>query len=262
MEAPPTLRSALARNANVLGVLVTSDLRARYGRGRWRMAKWLLDPFAAVGVYLLLVAFVLDRQGRAPGLSIACAVIPFQLVIMVVSSSMSAVRLRRSIVLNMRFDRRLIPLSTVLTETVAFAGALGLLIGIMIASRVPPTPYALWLLVFVPLTILFAIGLAYPATLFGVWFKELILFAMSFVRTLFFVAPGLVALDTVPPDVATLLKINPLSGLFEGYRDALLYGRSPEPWEVLVPLAFSVGLIAVFRPLYDREQAHLAKVVE
>ena len=47
-----------------------SDLRARYGRGRLRLLKWLLDPFALVGVYLLLAAFVLDRQdgaGTEPG---------------------------------------------------------------------------------------------------------------------------------------------------------------------------------------------------
>lgn len=262
MAVTTSVRGRLARITAVLGALTVSDLRARYGRGRWRMAKWLLDPFAAVGVYLILVAFVLDRSGPAPALSIACAVIPFQLVIMVVSSSMYAVRLRRSIVLNMHFDRRLLPLSIVLTETVAFAGALGLLVLIMAVSGVAPTPAALWMLVFVPLTILFAVGLSYPATLFGVWFRELILFAMSFVRTLFFVAPGLVALDTVPDDVATLLKLNPLSGIFEGYRDALLYGHAPEAWEVLIPLAFSVGLIVVFGPLYAREQAQLAKVVE
>lgn len=252
----------LERSANVLAALVVSDLRARYGRGPWRLAKWLLDPFAALGVYLVLVAFVLDRPGEAPALSIACAVVPFQLIVMVVASSMSSIRLRRSIVLNMRFERRLIPLSTVLTEAVAFGGALALLGGIMVLSRVAPTLHALWLLVFVPLTIVLAVGLAYPATLFGVWYRDLNVFALSFVRTLFFAAPGLVALDTVPSNVATVLKANPLSGLFEGYRDALLYGRSPEAWEVLVPLAFAVGLVAVFAPLYGREQRHLAKVVE
>jgi ABC-type polysaccharide/polyol phosphate export permease len=256
------LRPSLGRSAAVLGALIVSDLRARYGRGRSRMAKWLLDPFAALGVYLVLVAFVLDRPEPAPALSIACAVVPFQLVIMVVASSMTSIRLRRSIILNMRFDRRLIPPSTVLTETVAFGGALALLGFVMALSKVTPTVHVLWLLVFVPLTVLFALGLSYPATLFGIWFRELIVFAMSVVRTLFFLAPGLVALDTVPDTVATLLKLNPLTGLFEGYRDALLYGQAPEAWEVLVPLAFSVGLLAVFVPLWTREQGHIAKVVE
>ena len=44
-----------------------SDLRARYGRGGLRSLKWLLDPYAAAGVYLILIAFVLHRHGAAPG---------------------------------------------------------------------------------------------------------------------------------------------------------------------------------------------------
>jgi len=247
---------------DVLLALTASDLRARYGRGRLRFAKWLLDPFAALGVYLVLVAAVLDRPGRATALSIACAVVPFQLVIMAVTSSMNAVRLRRAIVLNMRFDRELLPLSTVLTETVAFIAALGLLGAVMAGSRVTPTVHVLWLLVFVPLTVLLAFGMSVPATLFGVWYRDLTVFAVSFVRTLFFVAPGLVALDGVPEPAATLLKANPLSGLFEGYRDALLYGRAPDPWQILVPLAFSVAFLGLFVPVYRGEEAHLAKVVE
>ena len=56
-------------------------MRIRYGRGRVRFLKWVLDPIAALGVYLLLVALVLDRGGDAIGLSLACAIVPFQLMI-------------------------------------------------------------------------------------------------------------------------------------------------------------------------------------
>ncbi len=36
-------------------MLAVSDLRIRYGRGGLRAVKWFLDPFAALGVYLVLV---------------------------------------------------------------------------------------------------------------------------------------------------------------------------------------------------------------
>src|SRR3712207_7638393 len=52
------------------------SLRLRYGRGRAQLVKWLIDPFALVGVFLLLVVFVLDRDDPAPALSLACAVVP------------------------------------------------------------------------------------------------------------------------------------------------------------------------------------------
>ena len=246
----------------MLAALAESDLRARYGRGRWKLAKWLFDPFAALGVYLVLVVFVLDLPGDAPGLSIACAVVPFQLVVMVVSSSLTAIRLRRSIVMNMRFDRALIPLATVLTEAVAFAAALVLLVLTMAVSGVSPTVQALWLPVFIALTLLVSVALAYPSALCGLWFPDANLFVVSLVRAMFFVAPGLVALDAIPDGAATVLKLNPLSGLFEGYRDALLYGTAPEAWQVLVPLCFSAAVLALAVPLYLQEQDHFAKVVE
>src|SRR5207245_631264 len=70
------------RAFDLLLTLTASDIRSRYGRGPARSIKWLLDPFAAVGVYLLLIATVVPRAGRAPGLSLACAVVPFQLLMM------------------------------------------------------------------------------------------------------------------------------------------------------------------------------------
>ena len=47
---------------------VLADLRERYGRGPLRVVKWLIQSFALVGVYLLLVALVLDRPVAPPGL--------------------------------------------------------------------------------------------------------------------------------------------------------------------------------------------------
>lgn len=199
-------------------------MRARYGRGRWQLVKWLADPFAAIGIYLLLVIFVLDVDDPAPGLSLACAIVPFQLVMMSVVNGLAAVALRRSIVQNMRFDRTLIPLSSVITESMAWLAALTLLPLMMAIYTVGPTLALLWLPAVLALTIVVALALAYPACLIGVWFPDLRPFAVSLIRTLYFVAPGLVALDAIRGEkAAALIKLNPLTGIFEAYRDIFLY---------------------------------------
>ena len=247
---------------DALVALTMSDLRARYGRGPWRLVKWLLDPFAAVGVYLLLVTFVLNRPGTAPGLTVACAVVPFQLVMLSVVNANGAIRLRRSIILNGQFDRALIPVASVLTETIAFAASLGLLALTMAGYRISPTAAILWLPVVLVLNMIFAVSWAYPSALMGLWFPDLRVFTVSFVRTLFFLAPGLVALATIQGQAHDLLRLNPLTGLFEAYRAVLLYGHSPEAWMILYPLVFSLVLVAIFVPIFIREQHHFAKVVE
>ena len=116
---PPA--GVVARRAiEVIGALTRSDLRSATGAAACSTIKWLLDPFAAVGVYLLLVAFVLDRPGYAVGLSIACAVVPFQLVMMTIINALRAVDLRRSVITNMAFDKSLIPVASMCTEAVGF----------------------------------------------------------------------------------------------------------------------------------------------
>jgi len=177
------VKSELRRKLEVLAALAEADLRNRYGRGRLRFFKWLLDPFALVGVFLLLVTFVLHRPGEAPGLSLACAVVPFQLLMMSISNAMSAVNLRRSIVLNMTFDRALIPVSSVLTETIAFGASIVLVVLMMGVYGVVPTAAVAWLPLVVVANVALAAGFAYPASLFGLWFRELRPFGISAVRT-------------------------------------------------------------------------------
>lgn len=246
---------------DVLRVLTTSDLRVRYGRGRLRFLKWILDPLAALGVYLLLVSIVLSRGEDAIGLSLACAVIPFTLLMASVVNALTSVQLRGSILLNMGFPRMLIPIASVTTETIAFSASLVLIPVMMLVYDVGPTLSILWLPVALVITVILALALAYPSTLFGIWYPELQPFAVSFARAAFFIAAGLVALDEVTGTARDLLPFNPLTGLFETYRDALLYGHSPAAWELLVPLGAAALVLAVSVPLYLREQSRIAKLL-
>jgi ABC-type polysaccharide/polyol phosphate export permease len=255
------LRARARRWRDLLFALAHSDLQVRYGRGRLRAVRWLLDPLAALGIYLLLVALILDQSGEAVGLSLICAILPFQLVVTTVVNSMNAIQLRRSIIINMEFPRSLIPVGSVVTETVAFTASLTLVPAMMIVYGVEPTWAILWLPVALAVTIALSLALAYPSTLFGIWYPELQPFATSVVRAMFFVAPGLVALDEISGTARDLLPLNPLTGLFESFRDAVLYGQSPAAWELLVPLGIAGLILAVGLPLYQREQRHLAKLV-
>ncbi len=240
--------------------LSLADLRDRFGRGPGRGIKWLLDPYAVCGVYIVFVTFIVDRPGEAPGLTVACAVVPFQLFIGTGIAAMRTVGERRSLILNLGFPRGLLPAAVTLTQALGFAASLSLLAVMMAVYGVAPTPAVLWLLPTIAVNLLFALGVAYPAALFGVWYRELIPFAVSAMRVAYFVAPGVIALSEIHGTANTLIRLNPLTGIFEAYRDALLYGQAPAAWELLIPTGFAVALLVVFVPVFRAEQPHLAKV--
>jgi ABC-type polysaccharide/polyol phosphate export permease len=257
--------AGLARLRSTFDLLVSltaSDLRSRYGRGPWLIVRWLSEPFALVGVYLVLTAVVLNRPGHAVGLSIACAIVPFQLIMLAVTNAMTAVNLRRPIITNMAFRRTLIPLSSVLTESTSFIASFGILATMMAVYGVAPTPALLWLPVVAAAPVALAVGFAYPASLFGLWFWELRPFGVSVVRILFFIGPGLVPLSQTSERTRAFLRLNPLTGLFESFRAVFLYGHRPAAWQVLYPVGFALLLLATFVPLYRRDQREFAKVVQ
>jgi ABC-type polysaccharide/polyol phosphate export permease len=248
------------RRAHILVALARSDLRIRYGRGSWQIVNWFVTPFFLVGVYVLL-RVILDRSGDAVGLSIACAVVPFQIVLLSANSAMNSVSLREPILLNMRFDRTLLPPSSVLTESVAFATSFVLFPLMMLFYWIGPTVALLWLPLVVAATLLLAFGAAWPFALLGVWAPNITIFAGQALRIVFFAAPGLVAFDELSDGVQQWIVFNPLTGLFESFRDVFLYGQAPAFWQLAYPAAIGILLTLIFLPIYRREQRHFAKLV-
>jgi lipopolysaccharide transport system permease protein len=252
---------SLRRTADLLRALTEADLRFRYGRGPGRFLRWILEPFALLGVYLLLVTFVLDRPGLAPGLSLAAAIIPFQFVIATVQNAMQAIDIRRPILLNMRFERKLIPLSSAFTESTAFSASFLLIIVTMAAYDVAPTSALAWLPLIVLVNLYLAAAAAYAASLLGLWLHELKPFLLSFVRMLFFLGPGLVPLAATSSGSRDILRFNPMTGMFEAYRSVFLDGHAPAAWELLYPFVIATAVLLVFVPIYGSEQREFAKVV-
>ena len=248
------------RRADILVALARSDLRIRYGRGAWQVVKWVADPFALVGVYILL-RVILNRQGEAVALTLACSVVPFQIVLLSCTSALTAVSLREPILLNMRFDRMLIPPASVLTESLAFAASFLMFPIAMAFYGIGPTWALLWLPVVIAATLLLSLGAAWPAALVGVWFPSITVFAGQALRIVYFASPGLVALSEISPGVREWMVWNPLTGLFESFRAVFLYGESPSFWELAYPALVGIVLIAMFVPVYRREQRHFAKLV-
>jgi ABC-type polysaccharide/polyol phosphate export permease len=249
------------RSLELLRSLTEADLQFRYGRGPLRFVRWLLEPFALVGVFLIFMTYVVRRPGEAPGLSLAAVIVPFQLVIATVGNAMTALDVRRPILLNMSFRRTLIPISSALTETMSFGASFVIVALMMVIYGVAPTLALLWLPLAIAVTVYVAVAAAYAACLLAVWLHELKPFLLSFVRMLFFLSPALVPLALTSGSIREILELNPFSGIFETYRDVFLNGENPQAWQFLYPVAIASLVLAISVPVFRAEQKQFAKVL-
>jgi lipopolysaccharide transport system permease protein len=180
-----------------------------------------------------------------------CALLPWQLFAYALTQSSSSLVENAQILTKVYFPRLIIPLAAVLAGLVDFAIAFAVLIGMMVWYSITPG----WAMLTVPL---FTVLAVLAALAVGLWLSALnvkyrdVKYTIPFLAQLWlFVTPVAYPSSLVPPQWQTLYGINPMVGVVEGFRWALL-GKSPPPWStlfvsVIATLALLIGGLFYFR---------------
>ena len=163
------------------------------------------------------------------------------------------------------FPRLLLPLSAVAAKLLDFGIASLLMAGLMIWYQVLPTWGALLIPALVLLMMLAATGISTWLTALAVQYRD-VKHAMNFVVQILMYATPVVYPTTLIPesyDLGGLLinprmlyALNPMVGVIEGFRSALLGTRSM-PWDLLAVGTLSAVTIAVTGCLYFRNKERL-----
>ena len=159
------------------------------------------------------------------------------------------------------FPRLIIPLSSVLSGLVDFSIAFSILLAMMFYYQIIPTLAALLL----PFLILMAMATALGV---GLWFSALnvqyrdIRYAISFlVQFWFFATPVVYPSNLVPERWRVLYSLNPMTGVAEGFREALL-GKGQLDWPMFtVSITVVVFLVLTGTFYFRRMEKGFADVV-
>jgi len=159
------------------------------------------------------------------------------------------------------FPRLIIPLAPVFGKLIDFAIALLILFGLMIWFRTLPTIWALTLPLLVLLMILTAAGLGMWFTALAVQYRD-VKYGLGFaLQLLMYAAPVVYPASLIPDRFRLLYGLNPMAGVIEGFRSALL-GTRPMPWDLLSMGTITAIIIVTTGALYfKRKERIFADVV-
>ena len=154
------------------------------------------------------------------------------------------------------FPRLIIPLTTVLSNLVDFAIALLILFGLMVWFGMQPTIWALLLPLLVLLMMLTASGLGMWLTALAIQYRD-VRYGLGFaVQLLMYATPVVYPASSIPQQYRLLYGLNPMAGVIEGFRSALL-GTNPMPWDLLLPGTITVIIIFIGGALYFRRMERI-----
>jgi lipopolysaccharide transport system permease protein len=139
------------------------------------------------------------------------------------------------------FPRLVIPLASVIPPAIDFAIAFVVLLGMMAFYGIAPTWHVLWLPAFLLLALITALGVGLWLSAMNVQYRD-VRYAVPFlVQFWMFASPVTYPSSIVPEAWRALYGLNPMAGVIEGFRWALL-GTETSPGPLI---AVSVGAALV-----------------
>jgi lipopolysaccharide transport system permease protein len=154
------------------------------------------------------------------------------------------------------FPRLVLPLSAVAGKLVDFSISLVLLGLMMTWWRIAPTAGVVFLPLFVLIMVLSAAGLGLWLTALAVQYRD-VKYALNFVmQLLMYASPVVYPTSLVPEKLQLVYALNPMVGVIEGFRSALL-GTRPMPFDLVAVSGCSAVVLAVTGCLYFRRRERI-----
>jgi lipopolysaccharide transport system permease protein len=252
----PDLRELWAYR-ELLYFLIWRDIKVRYKQTALGVTWAILQPLLTMVVFSLFfgkLARVPSDGVPYPAFSLA-ALVPWTFFSYGLTQSANSVVADRQLVTKVYFPRLAIPVATVLSGLVDFAVAFVVLIGLMLYLGIAPTLTALWVVPLLLLALVTALGVGLWLAALNVQYRD-VRYTVPFLTQLWlFATPIAYPSSLLAEPWRTLYGINPMSGVVEGFRWALL-GTDTRPGpivavSVVAAVALFSGGLLYFRRMED-----------
>jgi lipopolysaccharide transport system permease protein len=236
----------LWRYRELLAILVWRDVKVRYKQTVIGALWVVLQPVLTMALFSMIFAGVAgESAGVVPyPLFVFAALLPWQLFVRALSDSSTSLVVNQALITKVYFPRLLIPLAAVLSGLLDFVIALGVLAVLMVGYGVLPGAAVFALPLFVLLALLAALAVGVWLAALNVQYRD-VSYAVPFLTQFwFFATPIAYASTLVPERVRWLYGLNPLVGVVEGFRWALLGTAPPGPLLWISVAATAVLLVS------------------
>lgn len=233
--------------------LVWRDVKTRYAQSVLGIGWAVIQPVFSMAVFTVVFGKLagLSSDGAPYAIFSYAALVPWTYFANALTGATSSLVSSSSMLKKVYFPRLIIPLAPVLGKLVDFGIALAILFGMMLVYGYVPT----WDVLALPLLILLmmttAAGVGMWLTALAVQYRD-VNYAMGFVvQLLMYAAPVVYPASNVPEAYRLWYALNPMVGVIEGFRSALL-GTNPMPWGMIGVGAAAAAAALVTGALYFR----------
>lgn len=232
---------------NLLASITRVELQKKYAGSVLGLGWVILQPALLLSVYIFIYMVVFPV--RFPDFStfdyvlyVFCGLVPYLGFMEALTTGGLSIKQNIHLVKNVMLPIELVPIRTVLVGmTSQFVSLFILLLLLGFSGRL--TAHVLWLPIVVLLQILLLIGLTWILASVTVALPDITYFVNLFVFLLMFLSPIGFMPHMVPANFQWVIYLNPVYYMIEAYRDSLLNGTLPDPFDFAL---YAGGSLLIF----------------
>lgn len=218
--------------------LTWRDLKVRYKQSVLGALWAILQPFLNMVVFTVFFGNFakIPSDGLPYPIFSYTATVPWAFFAAALGVSARSMLTSGNMISKIYFPRMIVPFSSVLANLVDFLVAFVILIAMMFFYHITPTLNILFLPLFLLLAMITALGV-------GLWLSALVVmyrdfnYILAFIPTFWmYISPVVYSSSMIPEKWRVLYSLNPMTGVIEGFRWALLGSQG-----VVTPLMMGIS---------------------
>lgn len=238
--------------------LVWRGIKVRYAQSAIGIGWAVIQPLASMVVFTVIFGRLvgMESDGEPYAIFAFVALVPWTYFSNALTQATSSLSRDANLISKIYFPRLIIPLSAVAARLVDFGIALIMLAILLLVYGNLPGPGVLLLPLLIVIMVLTAAGLGLWLTALSIQYRDVNYAAGFAVQLLMYAAPVVYPASLIPERYQLLYAFNPMVGVIEGFRAALL-GTRDMPW-TLISIGMVVAVvIAVSGMFYFRRKEHV-----
>jgi lipopolysaccharide transport system permease protein len=229
------------------------DIKVRYRQTVMGVLWAIIQPFFTMVIFSLFFGRLANIPSEGvpyPVFSFA-ALVPWTFFANALNQASNSLVVNTNMVKKIYFPRLALPIATVLAGVIDFALAFVVLLGIMLYYGLVPTINIIWLPFFSLLAVVTSIGVSLWLSAMNVQFRDVRYTIPFLTQVWLFITPIAYPSSLLPERWRIVYGLNPMAGVVEGFRWALL-GTDTAPGKMIIVSTLVALILFISGAFYFR----------
>lgn len=243
--------------------LTVHRIKVRYKQSVLGLAWAILQPLSLMLIYTVIFSVIarVPSEGVPYAVFAYAALLPWTFFSSALTNATTGLVNHSALVTKVYFAREILPLTYVSAALFDFCVASFFLVALFVYYGVSLTTYALWAIPILVLLTMLATALSLIFSVIQVRFRDVGVAMPLLLQVWMFASPVVYPLSAVPQRWRGLYALNPMVGVIENFRRAVLQGVEPDFHSLGVSTVIAVIVLPIAYLYFKKVEATMADII-